>query len=691
MLPKILFTLLLIVALFDPGWRVTEPDQDSQTIAVLSDVSTSMDVEDGESDSRAARAQEILAKLDDELGDLVKLKGYQFDVDVLDSSQSLGEEVRGTDLGRTVVAVSEKPDLSACRAVVLVTDGGDEVVESQRLGAAPIYIVGVGTDPSTWNDLAIRHVNVPAEVEVDAPIKVSAEIRANSASTDFLAKTAHVQVAIEKLSGGEFQRLDMQEVDLSKQQGPVEFELPAEGTEGIREYRFAVKHVDGEMTYLNNERTFQVNVRKINIPVLLYGQALDWNVSLLRRELGKDPSISLTTVYRKNSDVFRIEGSRQDGDEVFRRGFPTDEEVLKHYKCIILGSFRAQLMRDASFEALKKYVEGGGSVIFLGGRDSFGYGGYHRTPIAPLIPWQISNAELEIRAGQYPVMVSPEGAEHDMTSATAAILEGIPSPVFYSVNYIPSLRSGALGLINTSLGQDVRSIVALQPYGKGQTLGVATDTLWRWGRMEGDISAAYHQFWRDAIRYMAGEFEGGKFLTVRWDRKKQLPSEQTVADIRVAGRYAEGEIHLKGEVEHAGETKELSVFPGEDGTFKTTVFFPNRGEYTVTLEATLKGEPLDIYQRTIHVGSELNEGAELAVDHPFLENLAAGSGGYYQPEVEVDQLIERLKAMLNENTDARTIPLVSEPAIAGVLPVFLLLVMFVLLAEWLLRRRMKMV
>ena len=211
--------------------------------------------------------------------------------------------------------------------------------------------------------------------------------------------------------------------------------------------------------------------------------------------------------------------------------------------------------------------------------------------------------------------------------------------------------------------------------------------------MQGDISGAYHQFWRDVIRYMSGEFEGGRFLTVKWDRKEYHPSEEAVADIHVAGRYAAGEIRLNGTTEHAGETKKLSIDPvrGEGNIFRTKVFFPERGEYAFKLKATLGNEPLDEYDRTIRVGSAVNEGAELAVDHAFLEGLAGRSGGYYKPENEVDSLITRLKAMVMESAGPHDFPLVRKPDILyGTLPVYVLLAMLILAAEWILRRRMNM-
>lgn len=690
--PKILLTLLLIIALLDPCWRVIRPSKNAQKIVMLTDASTSMDVKDHPDGSRAERAVGIAEKFENALGEWVDFKARKFDTDVHNPDDKSGEEIRNTDIGRTMVTLSQASDLSDCKAVVMLTDGGDEMVDCERMPDMPVYIAGVGTDPSTWNDLSIGNANMPVEVEVNTPFKISADILAR-ATGNFSLKLSNVEVTVSKLVGDQFHEVQSKTVDLRKQAVRVQMDLPGEEKEGVHKYRIAVKDVEGETTNLNNQRTFRVDVRKKNIYVLLYGCVLDWNYTLLKRELDDDPTIKLTSVYRKNKDVFRIEGSRQEGDEVFNRGFPADEEVLNLYKCVIFGSFRARYLRDACFEALKKYVDGGGSVIFLGGPDSFGKGGYHNTPAAPLIPWQITRAEREISAGQYPVMIPPEGAEHGMMSATAELLNKASSPVFYSINHVGSLRSGALSLLNASVGKNIRAVVALQPYGKGQTLGVATDTLWRWGRMQGDISSAYHQFWRDVVRYMSGEFEGGRFLTVKWDSKKYHPSEEAVAEIHVAGRYAAGEIGLKGTVTHAKKTTELSIDPvrSERNIFRTKIFFPQRGEYVVKLDATLGDEPLDKYERTIHVGSAINEGADLAVNHQYLDGLAVQSRGYYNPENEVDMLIKRLEAMVMESAGPHDFPLVQKPDILfGTLPVYVLLAMLILAAEWIFRRRMNM-
>jgi hypothetical protein len=125
--------------------------------------------------------------------------------------------------------------------------------------------------------------------------------------------------------------------------------------------------------------------------------------------------------------------------------------------------------------------------------------------------------------------------------------------------------------------------------------------------------------------------------------------------------------------------------------FRTKVFFPERGDYAIDLEARKGDEVIDKYQRTIHVGSSLNEGAQLVVDHAYLENLTGRSGGSYTPEKTVDQLIERLKDNLMAAASPQDLPLVRKPDLLNhTLPVYVLLAMLVLVGEWVMRRRMNM-
>ena len=687
--PKLVCALLVLVALMDPVWRDARPNE-NQKVAVITDISSSMDVPDHTSGSRAERAGKIADKIESELRGIASVDRYQFDVDILKSEDEPAQGTRQTDLGRTIVSISEPGDLSICKAVVLLTDGGDEAVRSERLPQIPVYVVGVGTEPSTWDDLEIGNADIPEEVELDTPFKVSAEIVVHSTSEAFASTVESVDVQIEKRVDGEYRPSLSKAVDPRKNNGRVTFDLPGESKEGAHHYRLAIKGVRGEMTELNNQRDFVVEVREKSINVLLYGNLLDWDFAHVKKELGADPTIRLTSVFRKNADVIVVSGARQDGDAVLAQGLPADEKALGLYTIIVLGSFRAELLKPASLVALKKYVEDGGNLVLLGGAQSFGMGGYYRTAIEPLIPWK-QGSEPGITAGIYPVIMPPEADGHGLSAATAAIMKRVGSPTLASINKVGPQRSGALALMNASAGNRILSVVALQQYGKGQTLGIATDTLWRWARRDGEISTAFHQFWRDTIRYLSGDFEDSKFLSVAWDRKRYRVSEKAIGEIMVVGRYAEGAVRVTGTVAYDGETAELPVVLKSLSDFETEVFFPKAGDYTVTLDATLSGEPLDTYERIIRVGSSVSEGSDLAVDHSYLDSLASRSGASYGREDDTEKLLKRLDELLESSSEMRDTPVVRMAPLFNLLPLYIIILMGVLLWEWILRRRMNIV
>jgi hypothetical protein len=680
--PKAVVALLLFLAVLDPSWRASRPRRDGDKVLALLDVSSSMDVPDSPDGTRAERAERLLERLRDRLGSLVDFDVQAFDTDVHEPGAAKAKGVRGTDLGKVLAGLAQRADMSSYQAVVLLTDGGDEPVRAARLAGVPLFIAGVGTDPSTWNDVAVADVDVPAAVEEKTPFEVTADVIARRADAGFAATLKSVPVALREQVGEAWQPVAAERVDLDVSRARVSFRVPPRKDAASRKFLLAVAHVPGELSPLNNVRTFTVDVRKRSFYVLLFGRKLDWDFALLRRELLQDPAIKVTALYRTGTKLLRVEGDRQEGDAALASGLPADGKTLRLYKCIILGSFPAEDLDVRQQEALRKYVEEGGSVVFLGGPDSFGRGGYDQTPLAPLIPWHISRAEGEILTGRFPVAVSPHATDHAAVSAFARTLNRARSPVLFSVNPVGKPRTGAVSLLDASVGEQSVPVIALQRYGSGQTLGVATNTLWRWGRMDGEVRQAYHQFWQHTVRYLSGLYEGNRFLIVKWDRDSYRPSEEAEATMQVIGRSAQGQLRFTGTVAHGRDSRKLAIepVPGSEGTYRAKVFFPDRGEYLVRLEALAGFERVDAYERTFRVAPTRNEGARLEVDHAYLDDLAGRSGGAYAPEADVDRLIDRLRARLlagSVETDVRLVE-----ATGG----FFLVLLLVLAAEWAVRR-----
>ncbi len=186
-----------------------------------------------------------------------------------------------------------------------------------------------------------------------------------------------------------------------------------------------------------------------------------------------------------------MQGDRT-GFQDLAQGFPTSDDVLKRYDCVILGSFAASQFTDAQVQALVRYVENGGALILLGGESSFGRGGYADSKLAPLMPWMISDNEPDLATGSFPVTVSDIGAAVDFTSGLREDLGASGGASLDSLNQPGGLRPGAIALLDATISDHTEPVVAWQRYGKGQVLGIATNTMWKW-------AAAGHET-RDALR-----------------------------------------------------------------------------------------------------------------------------------------------------------------------------------------------
>ena len=691
-IPKILIVLLLILAYFDPMWNVMQRPDENQKVLALVDTSSSMEVEDRAEGSRGKRADGMLENLKQKMrSSYIDFESMEFDSEVYELSDSsrkqdkqLAEDIRETDLGKCLVNIADKPDTSKYMSVLMLTDGGDELVQNIKLPEVPVYIAGMGSEPETWNDIAITRVESPEIVEGQSDFEITADIVARSASYSFATAAEKVNVRVEEEDGQDWETRDSKFVDLGDSGARVKFTVKSPSEMGMKKYRVRVETIDGELSALNNTRIFPIEVRNNTLSVLLFAQQLGWDFRQIYKELSDDSSMALTSLFRVSSDRFIVRGSRQKGDENLEAGFPSTKGLLDLYKCIIIGSFPVSQWRQGQLQALVEYVRGGGAVIFLGGEHSFGQGGYSRTVIEPLFPWSISAGEPKLQMGQFTVNVPLSAANHSIVSEMTQLISQASGASIESINLSGSLRSGAVNLLDASLGNRTVSVVALQRFGEGQTMGVATNTLWKWTQTSEVLKQAYSHFWRQSVRNLSQWEEGERFVGVKWDKKSYKPGEQASTTIRVAGRYNPGQLHLKATLKAGEESQSVSVEPvmGRENTFRAEMVFSERAEYLFEVDAHVGEKLLESYEKTLVVGPSVNEGANLEVDHAFLDNLAMRSGGSYFRENELDNLVEALRSRIIDYAVSVEIPLVQDKYI------YIVIFLVILMLEWTMRRKM---
>ena len=682
-IPKALALLLLIIALLDPAWSTSlEQRPADSSVLVLLDRSSSMDVIDDGKDARLARAERAVEQLEASVPRHLSLDLRAFDAELRDGDAGPATNaLRGTDIAGALVSLTGESDLSSYAAVVLFTDGGDEPVQTAALPPVPLHVVAVGTDASQWHDVAVASVEFPATVEEGTEFEVRADLRGHVRSVAALAEP--LRVVLEREKDGEWGTEAEQQVDLSNLRARVTFRTTCEEA-FLQKHRVVVAGIEGELSELNNRRTFAVDVNRKALHVLFYTREVGTGLKMIRSDLASDPGITFTALFRTIGERFTIQGERLEGDDSLEAGFPEDPEVLGLFDCVVLGSFPASEWRPAQVEALVTFVQEGGAVIFMGGEHSFGRGGYAGTPLADLLPWAVSDAEPDMERGRLPVTVPTSAADNPIIYGLGERLLEDGAPALEAVNVTGGLKPGAVSLMNAVLQQRSVPVVALQRFGNGRTLSIASNTMWKWARGSAALRAAHSLFWRQAVRHLCGSVEGGRLLSVRWDRPGYRPGEQASAEIRILGGQQRSELELRAMLSVDGESSRLPVEPleGQRNASVIRMVFTQRGTYRFRLVAYEGENAVETYEKSLFIAPRLDEGANLEVDEPFLRELAERGGGLFVRETGIDELAERLA----ERNQGRMI--VSETSLVHGSPVFFILFLLVLVAEWTIRRWM---
>ena len=684
-----LLFLLLLVALLDPLLRRDVSQQEARQVLILQDVSASMDVRDEATTTRAERARRLIERVRQDAPGRVSMKTRMFDAALLPegAQPKPGVTPAGTDVGAALSETALRLETPDTAAIVLVTDGGDEPIQPTHFPAAPLLVLGVGNDLSHVADVAVVQTDAPEVVEKEASFSISADLAATGAAA-FRNGLRQVGVNLLRLQDTAWVPVDHRSSDLRNGRCRVAF-TTACAEPGTAQFRITIDPVPGEMTSLNNQRTMRVEVRRKTLDVLYFSRRLGADLKMLRQELGTDPAITFTALYRSTGERYTVQGPPEGAavmsEGELAKGFPTDLERLRRFDCLIFGSFPAHEWSAAEMKVVLEFVEQGGGVILLGGDDSFDGGGYHLSPLLPLLPWRCTGMGSSLQRATYLVSVAPSAEQHPAVAGLRELLESggsnsAPTAVAVtSVNTPGDPLPGAEVLLEASAAGRKSPLVLEHHYGKGRVLTMASNTSWLWARETGASSLFYRRFWRQSVRAVCGQTEGGRVLQVQWNKTSFRPGEHVVGTVRTPGVT---DARLRATVTSADGMRPLSMVGPDSGVWQVDWLLESRGVWTIQITAERGSEILEVYHKTLTVAPLPDEGSRLARQDAELTRLAARSHGAYVPEEQAGTLGAQLAAYLRPVTRVENRSLVSDG------PWFLLLVVVTVLAELALRRRL---
>lgn len=649
LLPRALAVLLLVSVLLGPTLRFERDAGIGGTVIALVDTSGSMALADDGHTARQQRAVALIDKLRAALPGSVELRTIGFDTRLQPAALPAPAAGRVGDPAAVLRGLGGEPAVRGALAVVAFTDGGDEPLISGVAPPVPLSIVGIGTDPGAWCNLAVTDISAPATAEVGLELSLTATIENHTPATN-------VAVLLERQVGATWEKIDEQPADVRAGRAQVTFRRRHDQA-GLVHYRVRVPPVAGEIATSDNQREAAIDVRAQTLHVLFFSREVGADYKSLRQELARDPGLTFTGLLRAtvgaDGERYLLQGDRLDGDAVLANGLPTTPAALQRYGVIVIGAFAPGAWRPGEQEALVGWVRQGGTLVLLGGD-----GAYPPGPLAALYPFAGSAPFVR---GSFPVAIS---------AAAHPILAGLtlpPGATIDSRNRFAAPSPGAIVLLSVTDGGGSAPLALIQPAGSGTVLALGTNTLWRLARPGSE--SFFGGFWRQTVRQQAaGDRE--RRVRVAWDRERYRPGDTAVATITALEPGLAISAHLRA----PGAPTAGAVVLDAQGLARLDLLERGEWEFTLTVGSDI------IYRKTLPVAPGLGEGERLSVDDAGLRALAEAGGGTYAREGQAASVFQALADRLIAKAER-----VERGLLDGWWTAVLLTIL--VLTEWIMRRR----
>lgn len=583
-------------------------------------------------------------------------------------------------------------------AIVVISDGISSVGDSGRLSKAtalaaqklvPLYTVGVGS-VEAMHDLNLYDTLVDEVAFVGDPITFNAKLKAFGFKDKSVELTLREKSSREPLTTKQLKAAD------DGQTLPVEITwIPEEA--GDYEFILEVTPKSTEVDRTNNSEIRQVSVREGRIRVLLIDSAPRWEYRELKVLLERERTVELHTVLQ-DAD---LQYADQDATAQPLRGrFPVNRDQLFAYDTVIFGDVNLQYLSPSVLENLSDFVsEAGGGLIMIAG-PRFNPVSYSETPFETLLPVELES--ITIPPPEEPIVtpfqpqLTLEGQKStpifrfdEDEQASLDIWNGLPG--FHWLVETPAIKPGAVVFAEhpTRLGTERRlPVITMQRFGAGKVIFHATDETWSWRRRVGDLY--FGRYWIQAIRYLSRSrllgqsrsaelksdrlvYNRGETVTlrVRFFNEEEIPTGDEPVEVVVERRGADTQTVTLSKVPQTPNSYEAQMRRLPEGTFHAWIARPDFSESPPSADFRVEAPDRELKLR--------------GLDQAELVAAARKTGGRYYSIATASSLPDDVPA-------GRPVPIQSEEPIRlwarwEVLVLFTLL----LTAEWLLRKRTRLV
>ncbi len=703
MILKTVGLLLLAAILLEPKIKRSRPQRGANVFVVMADKSQSLSIRDpSQSETRGEQLAKILApdnRWMDILTDQFDVRRYTFGSRlhaVNDFSQMTANEIGSNMIGSLEMLSGRLADKPTGGILVFtdgnVTDFQNRSIDWSKLPA--IYPVVIGSQ-NTSRDIAISRVSVSQTNFETAPVTITVELD----SQGYAGKTVDVQLLDDQSK--ELQRKSVTDVQDNKKFA-VRFEVrptrqgvhfyQVRAFEKSRSDQFENAAASREATLINNVRRVAVDRGQGPYRILYVSGRPNWEFKFLNRALAGDPEIELAALIRvankepkfsfrghrdeSTNPLFRGFGNKDDqtaeqydepvlirlnvkDKQELRNGFPKEAEELYKFDAIILDDLESAFFDQDQKSLIQQFVSvRGGTLLMLGGQESFVRGQFERTPIGELLPVYLDPVPQPAEQN-YRLLLTREGWLQPWVRVRSTETEEkdrlAKMPKFQTVNRIRSIKPGATVLARVrSPGGQTHPALVVQKFGSGRSAAMLIGDLWRW-QMEDGENNDLEKSWRQTARWLVsdvprrveckidpGKTAGSVDLKIRVHDPSFDPLDNAMIKIKVA---TPGQQPPEKETDDNKKQPEieLTAIADEDepGLYRATVVSRNSGNYLAQIQVTAAdGSDIGKLQTGWVSQPNTDELRQLKPNRALLESIADKTGGRIVKISELKQFAE---------------------------------------------------
>ena len=379
-------------------------------------------------------------------------------------------------------------------------DNVDPLQAARILGRRhePVYTVSFGTTDVRSNtmDVALSELDVPKVVFDGNIVPVKVRLRAFGAA----GRDVNIRIYSEQRAGlPDGVSGEMQAIVPTSDNRTLKIHRPTTAAEDLTVELQFVPDQSGEIKIAVEAEPFGDEVRKTNNRVETIIRVKSGGIRVayfdsIRPELKWLKRINVSN--RVRLDVKPIVGGRHAADNDIN----DDWFEPGKYHAYIIGDVPADTFGEAQLGMLYACCEQGAGLMMIGGESSFGAGGYHKTPLARLLPIVMSESDQQLTGD---VAMLPRRVAHSILQIAPPdqnVKRWAELPPLQGANSF-KLKQGTVAQVLAESKNEMPLLVG-QNIGSSRILAFAGDTTWQWALRDDWAVEAHQRFWRQVIFWL---------------------------------------------------------------------------------------------------------------------------------------------------------------------------------------------